>query len=60
MKLSIERVKYLQQLLKGLGIDYTNEQTQEAGIAIIRFAIAKQDCRNLSGEKKEDENGIIK
>lgn len=42
MKLSDERVKELQAILKEeFGLDYTAEQTQEAGIAIIRFALAK-------------------
>lgn len=42
MKLSDERIKELQAILKEeFGLDYTAEQTQEAGIAIIRFALAK-------------------
>lgn len=42
MKLSDERIKQLQVLLKKqLGLDYTAEQAQEAGLAIMRFALVK-------------------
>ena len=42
MKLSDERIRELQAILKEeFGLDYTAEQAQEAGLAIIRFAIAK-------------------
>lgn len=42
MRLSSERIKSLQILLKELtGQDYTDEQAQEAGMAIMRFVIAK-------------------
>ncbi len=42
MKFSDERIKELQAILKEeFGLDYTAEQTQEAGIAIIRFVLAK-------------------
>lgn len=42
MKFSDERIKELQAILKEeFGLDYTAEQTQEAGIAIVRFVLAK-------------------
>jgi hypothetical protein len=42
MKFSDERIKELQTILKEeFGLDYTAEQTQEAGIAIVRFVLAK-------------------
>jgi len=42
MRLSDERIKELRALLKELyGLDYTDEQAQEAGLAIMRFVIVK-------------------
>lgn len=41
MRLSKERIKSLQVLLRELGLDYTDEQAQEAGMAVMRFVIAK-------------------
>jgi hypothetical protein len=42
MRLSDERIKELQALLKELyGLDYTSEQAQGAGLAIMRFVLAK-------------------
>jgi len=42
MKLSEERIRTLQAILKEeYDLDYTPEQAQTAGLAIIRFAIAK-------------------
>lgn len=42
MKLSRERIKSLQALLKAqTGRDYTDEETQDAGIAIVRFVATK-------------------
>lgn len=55
MKLSDERIKELQAILKEeFGLDYTAEQTQEAGIAIIRFALAKTQ-RQLSATQNDME-----
>lgn len=43
MRLSPERTKELQKLLKEHhDLDYTDEQAQEAGLAIMRFVLAKQ------------------
>jgi hypothetical protein len=42
MRLSPQRIKELQVLLKEqTGRDYTDEEAQEAGLAIMRFVIAK-------------------
>lgn len=42
MKLSDERIKELRTILKEeFNLDYTAEQAQEAGLAIIRFVLAK-------------------
>jgi hypothetical protein len=42
-RISPERIKELQKLLKEqTGKDYTEEEAQEAGLAIIRFVIAKE------------------
>ncbi len=42
MRLSGERIKALQVLLKELnGLDFTDDQAQEAGLAIMRFMVAK-------------------
>jgi hypothetical protein len=42
MRLSNERIKSLQALLyEKYGLELTDEQTQEAGFAIMRFVIAK-------------------
>jgi len=42
MKLSDERIKELQAILnEEFGLDYTAEQAQDAGLAVIRFVLAK-------------------
>ncbi len=58
MRLSDERIKELKGLLKELyGLDYTEEQTQEAGLAIMRFVIVKtQRQRELTNTKMEMDN----
>lgn len=55
MRLSDERIKELKVLLKELyGLDYTDEQAQEASLAIMRFVIAKtQRQRELTNKKME-------
>jgi len=59
MKLSEKHIKSLQPLLKDLcGLEFTDEQAQEAGMAIMRFVIVKaQRRRELS---KNEENGYGK
>ncbi len=43
MRLSQTRIDELKRLLsERLGLNYTDEQTQQAGLAIIRFMVAKQ------------------
>jgi len=56
MRLSNERIKALQVLLKEeFGLDYTDEQAQVAGMAIMRFVIAKaQRKQDLAKEWKND------
>lgn len=42
-RISPERIKELQKLLKELtGKDYSDEEAQEAGLAIVRFVLAKE------------------
>lgn len=42
-RISSERIKELQKLLKEqTGKDYTDEEAQEAGLAILRFVLAKE------------------
>ncbi len=59
MRLSEERIKELQRLLKEqTGKDYTSEEAQQAGLAIVRFVIAKEQraqelkSKPQKGEKK--------
>lgn len=60
MRLSDERMKKLQALLaEELGLDYSNEQAQEAGMAIMRFVLAKKERKNFSIEENEEKNGTI-
>lgn len=43
-RISKEHIKKLQKLLKEqTGRDYTDEEAQEAGLAIMRFVIAKRN-----------------
>ena len=43
VRISPDRIKELQKLLKEqTGKDYTDEEAQEAGLAIIRFVLAKE------------------
>lgn len=58
MRLSSECIKSLQALLKEeFGFDYTDEQAQEAGMAIMRFAAAKALRRKKLANNKEYEDG---
>jgi hypothetical protein len=57
MRLSNERIKTLQLLLKELyGLDYTDEQAQEAGMAIMRFVIAKAQRKHKLLEQRNNRN----
>jgi hypothetical protein len=54
MRLSKERILALQVLLKELtGRDYSDEQAQEAGLAIMRFLIAKAQRKQELRKYKE-------
>lgn len=47
MRLSPQRIKALQDLLKEqLGVSYTDEEAQAAGLAIMRFIVAKHRRSN--------------
>lgn len=54
MRLSPERIKELQKLLKEqTGKDYGDEEAQEAGLAIVRFVLVKEQRRqHLQEEAK--------
>ena len=58
MRLSNERIKTLQIILKEeFDLDYSDEQAQEAGMAIMRFVIAKMQRENELTNHKEYEYG---
>ena len=43
MRLNDEQIEKLQKLLKEeIGRDYTKEETQQAGLAIMQFVLAKE------------------
>lgn len=55
MRISPERIKELQKLLKEqTGKDYSDEEAQEAGLAIMRFVLAKEQ-RTKELVQKTDE-----
>ena len=62
MRISKERIKELQKLLKEqTGKDYSDEEAQQAGLAIIRFALAKLRRHELQmkankGNKDDEAN----
>ena len=58
MRLNDERVEELQVLLKELyGLDLSAEQTQGAGLSILRFVLAKtQRQQELSKTRSNDMN----
>lgn len=54
MRFSKARIKALQALLKDeLGLMYTDEQAQEAGMAIVRILAVKAHRANLTKEREE-------
>lgn len=58
MRLSSERIKRLQELLReqhGLGL--TDEQAQEAGLAIMRFVVAKAQRKQEITKYMENNHG---
>lgn len=59
MRLSPDKVHSLKVLLKEhCDLDYTEEEVQQAGLAIIRFAVAKQ-LRTRELKMNEDETNAI-
>ena len=57
MKLSTERINHLKLLLKEqYGLEYSDEQAQEAGLAIIRFVAVKAK-REYELTKEGNTNG---
>lgn len=61
MRLSNERIKALQELLKKLyGLELTDEQTQQAGLQIMRFVVAKAQRERELTNKKGQNNGQIR
>lgn len=65
MRLSLTRIKQLQVLLKRYhGLELDDEQAQQAGLAIMRFTIAKQarlyELNQINEDHKDEsrpENG---
>ena len=59
MRLSDQHVKQLQKLLKEqFGLDYTVEQAQEAGLAVMGFVVAKAQRKNSITNNMEDKNEV--
>ena len=60
MRLNNERIKALQTLLKELcSLELTDEQTQEAGLQIMRFvAVKAQREKELTNNKGDDDGQI--
>lgn len=51
-RISSERIKELQKLLKEqTGKDYSDEEAQEAGLAILRFVMAKESRKKTNQTK---------
>jgi len=56
-RISEERIRELRKLLKEqTGRDYTDEEAQEAGLAIIRFVIAKESRKTATGQTPKDKD----
>ncbi len=56
-RISPEHINELQRLLKEqTGKDYTDEEAQEAGLAIIRFVAAKELRKMTTGQKPKDKS----
>ena len=47
MRLSTEQIKNLQGILKKQGLNYSSEQAQDAGMAILRFVLVKAHQNKL-------------
>lgn len=59
MRLGEEQIEKLQKLLKSeLGLEYTFEQAQTTGMAIVRFIqVKKARTEELKTKRKENESG---
>lgn len=58
MRFSPERIKELQRLLKEhCGVEYSEEQAQQAGIAIVRFIVVKERRRQELAKQGRNEYG---
>lgn len=56
MRFNPERIQALQKLLKEqTGHDYTDEEIQQAGLAIIRFVLVKERGERSNGELESDQ-----
>lgn len=54
MKLNHNQISDLQALLRELtGVDYTAEQAQEVGVAILRFVFAKEFHKYLNNSNQQ-------
>ena len=57
MRISPERIKALQAILReDFSLDYGDEKAQEAGLAIMRFVIAKRICEKKQYKLKKPKN----
>lgn len=57
VRISKKHIKELQKLLKEqTGKDYTDEEAQEAGLAIIRFVLAKERRKYELQKSSSDSN----
>jgi hypothetical protein len=57
MRLNTERIKVLQHLLKDeFELDYSDEETQQAGLAIMRFVLVKERRTEFIKNKKGETN----
>jgi len=55
VRISDKQIKELQKILKeDYGLDYSNEEAQTAGLAIMRFTLAKKR-RELELKKEPDD-----
>lgn len=58
MRLSEERIKCLRTLLREhCDLELTDEQAQEAGMAILRFVLAKAQRKRELAKYKENDYG---
>jgi hypothetical protein len=56
-RISPKRIKELQKLLKEqTGKDYTDEEAQEAGLAIMRFVYVKELRKMTTGQTPKDKD----